>query len=194
LRAVFHKVFVESESAKKKTKRKRTVADPMEVNAECSAAYSEQMGRWAADVMAGISSNHFFWVMHLMQRLRAPLDHLHLFMMKRTSDEQMEPSPLALLVWGKGAEIQRELTALCDMDLYMDFIDKMSPATGPKYYDFILKVACEHLSDYEMRVLQPLGSMEYQILWLAKSDPEIPCGKRRGRGSMGARGSSSGVA
>ncbi len=31
LRAVFHKVFVGSESAKKKTKRKRTVTDPMEV-------------------------------------------------------------------------------------------------------------------------------------------------------------------
>ncbi len=59
-----------------------------------------------------------------------------------------------------------------------DVLDKL-PATGiQEYVRLIASITSEHLTDYEMRILRPLSGLEYQMLWLAESPPEVEKTKR----------------
>ncbi len=113
LRRVREEVFTEDEKKNKGKKRKADL--DTEVQAESTEAYKEQMGRWAADVRIGVASNDFFYVMMILRRCREPLDHFHLYLQRRHSEDRLEPTTLAKLVWGKAQDIHSDLAALCNL-------------------------------------------------------------------------------
>eukprot|EP00959_Pyramimonas_sp_CCMP1952_P437117 9152007-Pyramimonas_sp.AAC.2 len=82
--AVFEDLFDEmsAKADKRKTKYQKR-DDPTEVSAEMSEIYQQQLSRWAADVKNALSGVHFFHVMVVMSKARAPLDHFHLFLQRK---------------------------------------------------------------------------------------------------------------
>ena len=149
-----------------------------ELAADEQRAYQEKIGKWARESTQGLSDPCFWLVLRLSKILKEPLDHfLHILMQTRHG----EPSNLAELVWGRGAQIRGE-------------IEKLLDTTSPAWAD-LLAQAEQHglrtvllgcvrrevlglLADYDRRVMHRINSSPYDLLWFAHAPPNQRCEQR----------------
>eukprot|EP00969_Alexandrium_andersonii_P033366 1456873-Alexandrium_andersonii.AAC.1 len=77
---------------------------------EAQQEHAVRMGKWAQAAMRQLRSHTFLAVVMMSSKLKGPLDHLLFFLQQ--ARPAGEPSNLAILIWGKAAEIREDLRLL----------------------------------------------------------------------------------
>ena len=124
-----------------------------EMGVDDMLAHAGKEGKWARDAKAGIMDEGFFAAVKVSLRVKAPLQHLLHFCMKRR--EYGAPENLALLAWGKAKEICNEFAELGSIGRWADVLGAVV-----------------------RRIIGRVESFPVKLLVLVKSDKDTCCSER----------------
>jgi hypothetical protein len=141
-------------------------------------SFSIAMGRWARDTVALLSSICFWWVVQVVHKCRGPLDHLLHVLEAKQKHATHEGSTLATLVYGKADEILCEFGALLNFGAWQGIWGAIPTSDHGKAHQIIITLVCSCAANYHKRFVELLGTMPYQILWLAFASPTVVCQQR----------------
>ena len=161
-------------------KRPGPAAPLDEIEAENTQAYLDKMNRWYADVAKAIAKAGLWITVAVQHRARMPLDHfLNVLRKYKPARGEDRHSALAVLVFGKAAQIAGEFDELLDPALWDPITDDMPVGLLRKIYKGIVHSVLSNAADYNRRVTCVLNRFPYILLEFARSPPEVSCQHRQ---------------
>ena len=139
--------------------------------------YSEQMGRWAADVFVALRDPRFHTILQIANVSRMWLDRFcHYVMKKRPCGET---SALARMVWYKARTLREEMINTMTSSALTDIMDNLPLDQVDQAWGAMQHLTLRQVVDFDRRIVERCESLPLKVLQLGKSPPEMSCDARQ---------------
>eukprot|EP00959_Pyramimonas_sp_CCMP1952_P032502 682214-Pyramimonas_sp.AAC.1 len=131
---------------------------------EAVEAFQKTFTRWSRETMQGINNKVFRFLVLAGQLSRAPLDHMHNFLMKKVPP--LEVTRFAQLIFGKADSILLDLRKLIDdiVPITASLCDHMPLDMYVACVHFVKGFAWSNYVNFMRRVVRPMRRAEHGVL------------------------------
>lgn len=147
--------------------------------------YTRKIGRWRREVNEVVCDKSFWVIMTFSQRVHGPTEHLHSFLKKIMSEDELEEKGghYAQLALGKGLEIASEYDKMMQDTTWTSTVIALArPEDQGWLTRLFTALVAYHAAAFHRRILDPCKDYPLRILRLALSPPDKPCEERRRAG------------
>ena len=140
------------------------------------ASHVAKMGRWRAETVEAMADYRWRLALEIKNVARGPLFHLHASAMKHSAapgdPKERAVSFVAILLWGKAAEIANEFVTLLSNNQWThvlggDLIQRVPPECSSSSEDAIVALACNAAAEFDSRIRSTTRVCPQQILLFA---------------------------